>query len=602
MSADISKMFREVSLHPDDRDLHRYVTKDSNGMIKEHRMTRLTFGVSASPFLATQVLRKLSKDYQVEYPEASELVLTSFYVDDCLTGADTVQEAVSIWQSLNEMLSKGSMNLRKWRSNSPDLKSTIPEELLEKESVKLITAPEACHKALGVHWDTVSDTLHIATPKLQATDSPTKRQVLSDIARTFDALGWFSPVTITLKILLQRIWHLKIEWNQVIPNDLSDCWRTWRDELYLVTQTPIPRCYYIKGKKLMNVQLHGFCDASQDAFAGVVHLRATYNSDVSTSTALVIAKARVAPVKTTTIPKLELCSTVLLSKLIASTREELQIDLSNVFAWSDSTTSLSWIHTSPHQLKTYVANRVVAIINHVPAQHWRHVPSADNPADLGSRGCTASTLTESKLWWTGPPWLKQGPDNWPLQERQRAAVSELKDSAIIIQPPPEELLNLSERYSSYVKIINVLSWLLRFVNNTRKEKSDRILDAILTVTEQENAEVKLYKMHQSCLMRTELTSFTAGKPVPKSSPLPQLNPFLDKNGVVRVGGRLTQSELLYGQRHPVIIHHKGPLARLLILHLHRKHMHAGPTDLMAILSRNHYIIGSRRFVREITGH
>ena len=68
----------------------------------------------------------------------------------------------------------GSMNLRKWRSNSPDLKSTIPEELLEKESVKLIAAPEA---ALGVHWDTVSDTLHVATPKLQATDSPTKRQV-----------------------------------------------------------------------------------------------------------------------------------------------------------------------------------------------------------------------------------------------------------------------------------------------------------------------------------------------------------------------------------------------------------------------------------------
>ena len=181
--------------------------------------------------------------------------------------------------------------------------------------------------------------------------------------------------------------------------------------------------------------------------------------------------------------------------MIASTREELQIDLSNVFAWSDSTISLSWIHTSPYQLKTYVANRVVAIINHVPAQHWRHVPSADNPAVLGSRECTASTLTESKLWWTGPPWLKQGPDYWPLQERQRDAVSELKDSALIIHPPPEELLNLSERYSTYVKIINVLSWLLRFVNNTRKEKSDRILDAILTVTEMENAEVRLYKMH-----------------------------------------------------------------------------------------------------------
>jgi len=119
-----------------------------------------------------------------------------------------VQEAVTIWQFLIEMLSKGSMNLRKWMSNCPELKSTISEGLLEKESVKPITAPESCHKALGVHWDTASDTLHVATPELQVTDSPTKRQVMSDIARTFDALGWFSQVTIALKILLQRIWHL----------------------------------------------------------------------------------------------------------------------------------------------------------------------------------------------------------------------------------------------------------------------------------------------------------------------------------------------------------------------------------------------------------
>jgi len=123
---------------------------------------------------------------------------------------------------------------------------------------------------------------------------------------------------------------------------------------------------------------------------------------------------------------------------------------------------------------------------------------------------------------------------------------------------------------------------------------DRILDAIVTVTELESAKVRLYKMHQSRLMRTELTSLIAGKPVPKSSPLQQLNPLLDKNGVVRVEDRLTQSELPYGKRHPVIIHHMSPLDRLLVLHLHRKHMHAGSTVLMAILSRNHYIIGARR--------
>lgn len=129
--------------------------------------------------------------------------MTSFCVDDCLTEADRVQEGVSIQQSLNNLLTKGSMILRKWRTNSPVLKSTIRKGLQEKESVKLIATPESSYKALGVHWDTAADMLHITTPELNDTEIPTKWQVLSDIARTFDALGWFSPVTIALKILLQ---------------------------------------------------------------------------------------------------------------------------------------------------------------------------------------------------------------------------------------------------------------------------------------------------------------------------------------------------------------------------------------------------------------
>ena len=98
------------------------------------------------------------------------------------------------------------MTLRKWRSNSTELKATITDNLLEKENVQLISAPVACHKALGVHWDTSLDTLHVATPMFSENDVPMKRQVLSDIARTFDMLGWVSPVTVSLKIMLQRIW------------------------------------------------------------------------------------------------------------------------------------------------------------------------------------------------------------------------------------------------------------------------------------------------------------------------------------------------------------------------------------------------------------
>ncbi len=153
-----------------------------------------------------------------------------------------------------------------------------------------------------------------------------------------------------------------------------------------MTELPIHRYYYHHNKERHNLQLHGFCDSSQVAFAGVVYIRATC-TDTSVSTTLVIAKSKVAPLKNQTIPKLELCSAVLLRKLLSTVNRELNIDLKDVFAWSDST---GWINTSPHRLKTYVANRVVSIVDRIPANHWRHVSSPDNPADLGSRGTTSA--------------------------------------------------------------------------------------------------------------------------------------------------------------------------------------------------------------------
>ena len=111
MSADISKMFREVGLHPEDRDLHRFLQSGPDGKLQDMRMTRVTFGVTSSPFLATQVLRQVAKDYQKQYPRASDIVRKQFYVDDCLTGASTVKEAAEIREELNELLATACMRL-----------------------------------------------------------------------------------------------------------------------------------------------------------------------------------------------------------------------------------------------------------------------------------------------------------------------------------------------------------------------------------------------------------------------------------------------------------------------------------------------------------
>ncbi len=131
MSADISKMFREILLHPSERDFHRFLMRDDDNAIVECRMLRLTFGVNCSPFLATQVLHKLADIYSVSHPIAAKAILSAFYVDDFLSKASSVEEADKLRVELCDLLSKAGMTLRKWRTNSSELKSRIPPELLE---------------------------------------------------------------------------------------------------------------------------------------------------------------------------------------------------------------------------------------------------------------------------------------------------------------------------------------------------------------------------------------------------------------------------------------------------------------------------------------
>lgn len=160
MTADISKMCRQVGLNPEERDFHRYLHRDDSGKIRDHRMTRLTFGVSSSPFLATQVLRQLASDHQDEHPAAAQAVRQSFYVDDLLAGADSVTASQHLRRDLNNLLDKACMPLCKWRSNSADLMSSIPSSLHELSDLtrarQLSENPgntlEHCHR-LPVHRD-----------------------------------------------------------------------------------------------------------------------------------------------------------------------------------------------------------------------------------------------------------------------------------------------------------------------------------------------------------------------------------------------------------------------------------------------------------------
>ena len=218
MSADISKMFLEVGLTESDRDLHRFLHEDSDGQIQDWRMCPVTFGITSLPFLASKALLQVAEDHKSEFPEAAQVVQQSFYVDDCLTGANSIPEAKQLRSDLNSLLFLACFTLRKWRSNSPQLLEDLPPELKEIDNSELTISPSECPKTLGLHWNTSTDTLHVCTPTLDDIEVPTKRQLASAVGKTFDIMGWYSPATVLIKILLQQVWKCKIGWDEPLPS------------------------------------------------------------------------------------------------------------------------------------------------------------------------------------------------------------------------------------------------------------------------------------------------------------------------------------------------------------------------------------------------
>ena len=153
LSADISKMYREIELAEADRDLHRFLWRATpEDPVQDYRMKRVTFGVSASPYLAVRTLQQTASDHGQGYPVASCHITTSFYVDDLLAGAESVEKAVELYTSLRTVLSKGGFNLCKWRSSSPLVLDSIPPDLREKLPVKEVTDSSLYPKALGLEW------------------------------------------------------------------------------------------------------------------------------------------------------------------------------------------------------------------------------------------------------------------------------------------------------------------------------------------------------------------------------------------------------------------------------------------------------------------
>lgn len=403
VTTDVSKMYRAIELVESDRDLHRFVWRTNPSVpIRHYRMTRVTFGVSASSFVANMCIKQNAANLVKEFPLAAAAVEESFYVDDGLTGADNVETAVRLQKELQQLFAKGGFLLHKWNSNDSTVLQHIQPELKDTQGTHLIDEEKRSTKTLGLQWETVSDQFRVVISQMPPIKEITKRDLISGIARIFDVLGWFSPAVIKVKILYQRLWEQKVDWDDPIPSSVLSFSERWQSELPQLTEM-IPRCYYPKEVTIVSVQLHGFSDASEEAYTAAVYLRMMDTED-NIHTSLVTSKTKVSPIKKLTIPRLELCGALLLSRLLSHVKKVFEVPICHIYAWTDSTIVLSWLSGNPKRFKTIFGNRVATIIDSIPPDHWRHVAGTENPADCASRGLYPAEILNHQLWWNRPTW------------------------------------------------------------------------------------------------------------------------------------------------------------------------------------------------------
>ena len=634
LNADISKMYREIKLCSADKDLHRFVWRDDPAMpLLDYRMTRVTFGVSASPFLAIRTLHQAAVDHGEGYPEATQHILTNFYVDDYLGGASSPEEAITLFHQLRDILRKGGFDLRKWRSSSTKVTDHIPNDLLETDPIKTSTAVHSTthSKALGLHWDSSRDVMSPAISTAPLTSS-TKRGLVSAIFRTYDVLGWMSPTTLLMKILIQGLWKAGKGWDDPAPETSVKAYQEWREELKFLAEKTLPRRYHQDHPT--SITLHGFGDASQAAYGAVIYCRATYSNRPPT-TSLVTSKTKlvkqpskpttskdkkpvadqtseVKPVKKTntttkseeepiveTIPKLELCASLLLAKLLSKVGDVLKIDSSDWYAYSDSTTVLAWLIKMPTTQPVYVTNRLRQTLEITKPSQWSYVPTACNPADCASRGISPTALSKLTLWWEGPPWLKSDPVDQPAHPDRKPS-TEAGPTVNILIPYHSVAENLFDLPQQYPHIVATTAWCRRFIDRIQHGRPQPDLRTRqLKGEERRDAERWLLREAQRRAFPQDLKRLQAGKKLARDSRLKSLTPKLDQHQLLRVEGRLENSARPNSSRHPIICDAQDAMMKKYFEYIHLIMCHCGPSSLLANTGSKLHVIGARRLSRQI---
>lgn len=468
---DIKKMFHRFHVAREDRDFLRFLwwpNCDTNAEPREYRMRVHLFGASSSPGCANYGLKYLASINETEYPLAASFIRRNFYVDDGLVSVESAESAIKLVEEAQALCAKGKLHLHKFLSNSREVLESInqSDHAVEVKNVDFYHNHLPVQNVLGIRWDVENDAF---TFKIMLESKPaTRRGILSTVASVYDPLGFLAPFMISAKKVLQEMCHKGISWDEPLPIEMRPRWESWLEDLSKLDKIQIPRCFTPSNfGKILRTELHHFSDASNKGYGQCSYIRLL--SDTRVHCAFIMGKARVAPLKVVTIPRLELTAAVVSAAVSGMLKEELALKVDGEYFWTDSQVVLGYINNEARRFHVFVSNRVQRIREATNPAQWHYINTGENPADHASRGLMVDELINSN-WFTGPKFLwerevvvKQSPPELLVGDPEVKNVQVLKTD---VKMHGDFLQQLS-RFSKWTTVVNIIARIQRLVKKVK---------------------------------------------------------------------------------------------------------------------------------------
>nr|XP_034318941.1 uncharacterized protein LOC105335138 [Crassostrea gigas] len=615
--ADIEQMFYQFYVKKEHRDFLRFFWYKNNNPdlpLIEYRMCVHVFGNAPSPAIATYGLRKTVENCENTYgSDVKDFVNRNFYVDDGLVSSPSREKVIDLIKRTKTVFKEnGNLRLHKIASNDREILNSFGEEDLNKNLRDVHFGENSVlplQHSLGLSWDLNHDSFLF---EIQDSEKPnTRRGLLSFLNSIFDPLGFLSPITLSGKILLRQ--SVGADWDQPLSTAIDHKWKEWKSSLQCLQDLRIPRMYLpVSLSCVNNIELHVFCDASETAIAATAYLKIT-GDDNASHLGFILGKAKLAPMKGHTIPRLELCGAVLASEIGQTVLEQLDVKPNVVKYYTDSKVVLGYIYNQSKRFYTYVTNRVSKILKVSSTDQWNYVPTHKNPADCATRGNFSSEQLQNSEWLQGPQWLlEQHEENevnknydFPLIDPQddkeiRPDVQVMKTTTKMSKNCITELAEKFSKWKTFIKFVACLKHVIKsFKHRTHSCSGWHMCENSISVQSCQDAEKFVLKEIQKECFSKEILSLQNEKTVSKDSRISTLSPFIDSEGLLRVGGRLNnvKNVLPTGEINPIILPNKHHVSTLLIRFYHDSVRHQGRHFTEGALRKNGlWIIGAKREV------